>query len=82
MDLEQEISEIKERNKKVESEKAWEVSFARKAIIFIFTYVFAVWWLYIIHEQLFWLKALVPSVGYLISTFSLAWFKEFWTKKH
>jgi hypothetical protein len=82
MNIEKEILEIKERNKRVEGDKAWEVSVVRKLIIFFLTYIFAVLWLYEIHEPIFWLKAFVPAVGYLISTFSLAKAKEFWQKNN
>ena len=38
-ELEREIGKIKQRNKKVEADKAWETSTTRKAIISIFTYL-------------------------------------------
>jgi hypothetical protein len=80
MNLEQEILEIKERNKRVESDKAWEVSFVRRGFISVVTYVFAAWWLYIISETNFYFKALVPVIGYLLSTWSLPIIKTKWLK--
>ena len=38
-ELEQEIQTIKMRNKIVETDKAWETSWARKIIIFLLTYI-------------------------------------------
>ena len=38
MDLEKEIKEIKERNKRVETDKAWETSWTRKICIALLTY--------------------------------------------
>ena len=81
MNLEQEILEIKERNKRVEIDKAWEVSFTRRTFISVVTYVFAAWWLYIISEPNFYLKALVPVIGYLLSTLSLPVIKKYWQNK-
>ena len=40
MNLEKEILEIKERNKKVELDKTWETSKTRKICIIILTYIF------------------------------------------
>ena len=78
MDTEQEIIQLKERNKKVESEKAWEISLVRKLFISFFTYVVAEVWLCIIHEPNSWLKAFVPVAGYLLSTLSLSPIKKYW----
>ena len=78
MNLEQEVLEIKERNKKVEADKAWEVSFARRGFISLVTYIFALWWLCIINEPNFWLKAFVPVIGYVLSTLSLPIIKHWW----
>jgi len=38
-DLEKEIHQIKERNKRVEADKSWETSKTRKIIISIATYI-------------------------------------------
>lgn len=38
-ELEKEIPQIKERNKRVEADKAWETSTSRKIIIAIATYI-------------------------------------------
>ena len=39
MDLEKEIEQIKQRNKKVELDKAWETSWTRRICIMILTYI-------------------------------------------
>lgn len=82
MNIEQEILEIRERNKKVEADKAWEISFARRFFISAVTYVFAFWWLFIIAEPKAWLKAFVPVIGYILSTLSLSIIKDRWKKNH
>ena len=38
-ELEERVEKIEERNKKVEADKSWETSLARKIIIAIMTYV-------------------------------------------
>lgn len=81
MDFEQEIVQIKERNKRVESDKAWEKSWARRLTISIITYFVAASWLITINDSLPWLKSFVPVVGYWLSTLSLPWVKHAWLKK-
>ncbi len=80
MNIEQEILEIKERNEKVENDKAWEISFARRFFISVVTYIFAFWWLFIIQEPKAWLKSFVPVIGYVVSTLSLPIVRKIWTK--
>lgn len=82
MDTEQEILQIKERNKKVESDKKWERSWARRISIAIFTYIIAEAWLLIINEPNSWYKAFVPTAGYILSTLSLSPIKNWWLKKN
>ncbi len=80
MDIEKEILEIKERNQKVEADKSWELSFARRIAISLFTYVVAEAWFLIIHEPNSWAKAFVPVVGYILSTLSLRTIRNLWMK--
>ena len=42
MDLEKEIKEIKERNKRVELDKKWETSWTRRICIMVLTYIIVV----------------------------------------
>jgi hypothetical protein len=78
MNIETEIQQIKDRNARVEGDKAWETSITRRATIAIITYIFAVLWLYSIKEVGIWLKAVIPTVGYLLSTISIPLIKKFW----
>ena len=80
MNVEETIIQIQERNKKVESDKAWEVSWARRISISVFTYIIAEVWLLIIHEPNSWAKAVVPVAGYVLSTLSLGSIRKFWMK--
>ena len=78
--LEKEAQLVKERNLRVESDKAWEVSLIRRLFIAGSTYVVAGIWLVVIHDSFPWLKAFVPSAGYLLSTLSLPFIKKLWIK--
>jgi len=79
--LEKEIEIIKERNIRVESDKAWEVSWTRQLFIAVSSYIIAGVWLVIIHDTLPWLKAFVPALGYLLSVQSLPFIKKWWLKR-
>jgi hypothetical protein len=78
MEIEKEIQELKERNKRVELDKAWEVSWARRVLIILLTYIVAVVWLLLIKEKNSLLKAVVPVVGYILSTLSIPLLKKSW----
>lgn len=80
MDLEKEILEIKERNRKVEQDKAWETSWTRRLFVAIVTYVAAGIWLVTIGDSAPWLKALVPGAAYIFSTLSLPFIKKWWSR--
>lgn len=82
MPLEQEIAALKERNTRVEADKAWEVSIFRKMTIAIITYVVAVALLYAIGNDEVFRNALVPVAGYLLSTQSLPFLKKWWIKRY
>lgn len=80
--LRKELEIIKDRNSRVEADKAWEVSWTRGLFIAISTYIIAGIWLVIIHDTFPWLKAFVPAIGYLLSVQSLPFVKKWWTKNH
>lgn len=77
--LEQTIEEIQERNRRVELDKAWELSWTRRLFIAVVTYLTAGVWLATIHDSYPWLKALVPTAGYILSTLSLPFAKKLWS---
>lgn len=78
MNLEKEILSIKERNKKVEADKAWETSLYRKAIIMVLTYFTVVIFFYAAKIEKPFINAIVPSMAFLISTFTLPFFRKIW----
>ena len=79
--LENEIVKIKERNKKVELDKAWETSWTRKICIGILTYIVVVLYSHLINRiSNIWLSSLVPVIGFILSTFSLKLVRNVWEK--
>jgi hypothetical protein len=80
-ELKIEIQKINERNKRVETDKAWEVSWTRRGFILAMTFVIASIWLYVINETNIFLKAIVPTVGYLLSTLSIPQLKKIWISR-
>jgi hypothetical protein len=82
MDIEQEIETIKQRNLRVEADKAWEVSWARRIFIAVGTYIVAGIWLVLIEDSNPWLKSFVPAIGYLLSTLSLPFIKSWWVNTY
>ena len=82
MEIEKEIILIKERNLKVEADKAWETSFFRIVLISIVTYVIASFVMYFIGVKNFLLNALIPTIGYLLSAQSLPLIKHWWIKEY
>jgi len=79
-DLEKEIEKIKERNTRVESDKAWETSYSRRALLVAFTYLAIGFYLSAIKIANPWMNAIVPAIGFMLSTLTLPFFKRFWLK--
>ncbi|OGG12800.1 hypothetical protein A3D77_07120 [Candidatus Gottesmanbacteria bacterium RIFCSPHIGHO2_02_FULL_39_11] len=77
-ELEQRIRQIEERNKGVELNKAWETSYTRRVLVALFTYLVIVLYLKFIVGIDPWINAIVPTVGFLLSTLTLRFFKEMW----
>jgi len=78
--VEKDIQEIKERNARVELDKAWETSWSRKILVAILTYIVIVIFFYFANLGNPFLNAIVPTIGFLISTFSIPFFKNLWIK--
>lgn len=82
MNTKKEVEKILKRNKKVEADKAWEISGFRMFIILAFTYVIAFAFMVIAGLEKPWLGAFVPVIGYGLSTLSLPPLKKWWTKRY
>jgi len=75
-----EIKEIQERNRRVEADKAWEISTTRKLNLAAITYVVVVITLILIDAPRPYLNALIPTIGFLLSTLTLKFVKMWWLK--
>ncbi len=82
MNIEEEISRIKERNKRVELDKKWETSMTRKICIMVLTYIVVIIYSYLVrnYDNIF-LSSLVPVIGFTLSTLSLKVVRKMWEKK-
>jgi len=78
--LEKEIQIIKERNLRVEADKAWETSWTRKIVIAGVTYVTISLFLFITNFDKPWEGAIVPTIGFILANMSIPIFKNLWMK--
>lgn len=79
--LEQRVSAIERRNAKVELDKKWETSWARRISIAFLTYVVVcAYMIFVLHVDP-WLNALVPVVGFLLSTLALDAIRNKWESR-
>jgi hypothetical protein len=80
MDIEQRVQKIEERNAKVEADKAWETSWTRRILLMTFTYLAIGIYMWAIEINQPWLNAIVPTVGFLLSTLTMPFFKNLWLR--
>jgi len=78
--IEKEINKIKKRNSRVESDKAWETSKLRKILIAIFTYIIIVLFFMVMALPSPLVNAIVPTLGFVLSTLSMPYFKKYWAE--
>lgn len=76
--LEKRLNEVEKRNERVTADKAWETSLTRRACIAGLTYLVVVIFLIVIQKDQPFINALVPVMGYLLSTLALAGIKAEW----
>lgn len=80
VELEKRIKEIEKRNKKVEQDKAWETSLLRRLLLILFTYLTIGIYMKFVLKTDPWLNAIIPSLGFYLSTLSLPLFRKIWEK--
>ena len=80
-DIQREIELIKERNKRVEADKAWETSWARRLFIAITTYLLIVIFMFVAKLEKPFVGAIIPAAAYLLSASTLPYLKKYWIKK-
>ena len=82
MDLEKEITLIKERNNKVELDKKWERSMTRRIAICLLTYLIVLLYSYFINNQgSIFFNSAIPVMGFFLSTLSLDLIRTIWNKQ-
>lgn len=79
-DLEKEIELIKQRNKRVEVDKAWETSWIRKVIIAVLTYIVVAVFFWFAGVTNPFINAIIPALAFILSTASLSFFKNLWLR--
>lgn len=79
-DLKKRVNQIEARNKRVESDKSWETSWTRRILLAVFTFISIGLYLRAINIKNSWLNAVVPTVGFMLSTLTLPFFKKIWDK--
>lgn len=79
-ELDEEISKIHSRNKRVEADKAWETSLTRRLFISGSTYLLIAVFMMVLGVEKPFVSAIIPAVAYLISTLTLGVVKSWWMK--
>lgn len=79
-DLETEITKLKERNKRVESDKAWETSWTRRILIFILTYIVIVIFFIFARLPNPFINSFIPAFAFVLSTLTIPIFKKLWLR--
>lgn len=79
--LEPRLAAIEQRNARVETDKAWETSWTRRIAIAVLTYIIIGLTLTLIHAENPWIGAIIPVLGFLLSTLSLPIVKNLWAKR-
>lgn len=80
-DLEARLAKLEARNQRVELDKAWETSWVRRIAIASLTYFVVASYLYFVVRIDPWLNAIVPVVGFLLSTLTVGYIKSLWMAK-
>lgn len=80
-ELKVELDHIKERNQRVEADKAWETSWTRRLLILVLTYFVIVIFFIVVELPNPFVNAIVPAVAFLLSTMTVPLFKTWWLKR-
>lgn len=80
--IEKRLAAIEARNQRVENDKAWETSWTRRVSIMVLTYLIVVAYLHFVVHIEPWINALVPVIGFLLSTLTVSFIKDQWLKEH
>jgi hypothetical protein len=80
-ELAERLTVIEERNKRVEGDKAWEISWTRRFSVMALIYIVVAFYLrFVVHIDP-WINALVPVLGFLVSTLTISLLKQRWLNR-
>lgn len=79
-ELQRQINDIRSRNARVDADKAWEVSRSRKIMIAFLTYIVIVIFFHSAQLPQPMVNAIVPTIGFLLSTITGNLIKKRWMK--
>ncbi len=79
--IEERLALVEARNKKVESDKAWETSWTRRLSIMALTYLVVVAYLHFVVHIDPWINAIVPVIGFFLSTLTIEFIKTRWVNR-
>ena len=82
IDLEKRIEIIEARNRNVEIDKKWETSITRRVLLMSFTYVAIGVYMWGIEVTNPWINAVIPTLGFFLSTLTLPFFRRVWEDKN
>lgn len=80
-ELEKRIERIEYRNSKVTEDKAWEISLFRRLAIMATTYLVIGYYMSEIGAYEPWKNAVIPVIGFLLSTMTINALRKAWVKK-
>lgn len=79
-ELEHKIAALETRNIRVETNKAWETSLARKITLVVTTYLVIALTLTVIQNPQPLINAVIPALAFFLSTLTLPFIKKYWVK--
>lgn len=79
--IEKRLEAIEKRNEKVSLDKAWETSWTRRISIAILTYFVVLVYLFVVGNDNAWINAIVPPIGFLLSTLAVSEIRKLWQRK-
>lgn len=76
------LERIENRNIRVETDKAWETSKTRIISICVITYIIAIIFMQYMNTKSVYIGALIPVLGFYLSTQSLPIVKNIWVNRY
>ena len=79
--IKQDVAQLKARNARVELDKAWETSLFRKLLVAGLTYIVILIFLASMNFPRPFISAIVPTIGFILSTLTVRAVKQWWVGK-